>query len=604
MLTIVAFCTLLFCVLLAASVCGLASPSRGAPSGGTPLLGPDTLGAFRLDGAEQDKGKLEVVPVEGQPFAKALRLTTKEKSANIFTLQLAANNTTAVAEGDVILAEFYLRCVKPTAETGEGETEILVEQNQMPYTKILAMPLAATRTWTKFSFPAAAPKNYPPADVHVVFRMGYAPQVIEVGGLRFTNYGKTFKVQDLPTVYPTFSYEGRDPDAPWRQAAAERIDRIRKADLTVEVTTQDGRPVGGAEVSVEMRRHAFGFGSAVDARWLTDEKSEDARRYREIVQRGFSKVVMENDLKWSRWENPENRKITLKAIQWLRNNGIVVRGHCLVWPGWRNLPRDLLTLKDNPAALRKRLNDHVTEEVSAMRGRLVDWDVINEPRDNHDLMDVLGNACMVEWFKLARQADPEVNLFINDYSILSGGGYDTLQQDRYEKVIRYLVEQGAPLDGIGMQGHFGCQVTSPNRLLEIVDRFAAFGKTIQITEFDVDVFEEQFQADFLRDFMTTLFSHPAVNSIVMWGFWEGCHWKPNAALFRKDWSIKPNGQAWMDLVLKAWWTRTRGRTDAQGRYRVRGFLGDYDIRAQAGTRVSELHTSLPKEGRTVKMIAG
>ena len=76
-----------------------------------------------------------------------------------------------------------------------------------------------------------------------------------------------------------------------------------------------------------------------------------------------------------------------------------------------------------------------------------------------------------------------------------------------------------------------------------------------------------------------MFSHPAVTGVLMWGFWEGRHWRPRAAMVRKDWTLKPNGQAWMDLVEKQWWTDERGKTGPDGEYKIRGFLGDYEITA-------------------------
>jgi hypothetical protein len=80
--------------------------------------------------------------------------------------------------------------------------------------------------------------------------------------------------------------------------------------------------------------------------------------------------------------------------------------------------------------------------------------------------------------------------------------------------------------------------------------------------------------------MTALFSQPQVNGIIMWGFWAGQHWRPNAALFRQDWSLKPNGLAWSNLVFKEWWTTTSVVADANGLVTVRGFKGDYAHRGQ------------------------
>jgi len=106
--------------------------------------------------------------------------------------------------------------------------------------------------------------------------------------------------------------------------------------------------------------------------------------------------------------------------------------------------------------------------------------------------------------------------------------------------------------------------------------------------------------------MTITFSHPHVNGIVMWGFWAGKHWKPEAALYRKDWSIKPAGKAWDDLVLNQWWTRETVRTDPAGHCTVRGFLGEYKITAKEGKREATTSVALSADGEscTVTLPAG
>ena len=72
------------------------------------------------------------------------------------------------------------------------------------------------------------------------------------------------------------------------------------------------------------------------------------------------------------------------------------------------------------------------------------WDVVNEPFDNHDLLDLLGERVMVDWFAAARATDPAPKLFINDYAILSGGGGTTPHRDHYEKTIEKLIAAGHP----------------------------------------------------------------------------------------------------------------------------------------------------------------
>lgn len=348
-----------------------------------------------------------------------------------------------------------------------------------------------------------------------------------------------------------------------------------------------------------MIRHAFPFGSAVAAEQLLSE-SEDGERYRRTVQDLFNRVVLENDLKWFHWRS--HRERTLAALKWLREHGLPVRGHTLVWPSWHNSPREWESLQKDSEGLRRAVRDHVTEEASAVRGQVVEWDVINEPYANDQIMEVLGEDVMVEWFRAARAADPEAKLYINDYGILSAGGIDRRHQDHYHETIRMLIEKGAPIEGIGMQGHFGSHLTPPERLWEILDRFAELGLEIQITEFDINNSDEMIQAAYTRDFLTAMFAHPAVKGVLTWGFWEGRHWIPKAAMFRRDWSLKSNGQAWIDLVKKQWWTDEQGTTDATGRYTTRGFLGDYQVEASAGTGSVRQTATLTEAGLELRLV--
>ena len=165
-----------------------------------------------------------------------------------------------------------------------------------------------------------------------------------------------------------------------------------------------------------------------------------------------------------------------------------------------------------------------------------------------------------------------------------------------------LVEKGTPFDGIGLQGHFGTSLTGPEDMLKILDRYARFKKTVWITEYDVVIDDSELAGRFTRDFYTTLFSHPAVGGIVMWGFWDGAHWKNNAPLDFKDWSEKPAGRAYRDLVQNQWRTQASGKTDAGGAFATRGFFGDYEVSVASGTRKKTARAALGPAGTKVALI--
>ena len=575
-------------------------PETPLPPGGVSLLPDDALAAFTVAG-QSARVEMTRVPVAGQPFRDALRLRTKAGAPfpNIYAAQIQATPTGGVKKGDVLLATFYVRGVEGgQPETGETQTEFVFERAGEPYTKSAEKNIAMPRgEWRKINIPFTAAEDLATGQAHLSFRLGYPAQVFELGGFRLLNYENRVALKDLPRTPVT--YAGREPNAAWRKPAQARIRKIRMADLTITVRDSKGRPVKNAFVTVRMKRHAFPFGSAVAAEGLLAD-TPDARRYQQKVPQLFNRVVMENDLKWPQWE--ENADRAKRGVAWLRAKNIEVRGHNLIWPSWRNSPRDLKNLSGDKAALAKRIRDHITSEAAAMKGQLVEWDVINEPFDNHDVMDILGRDAMIEWFRLARAADPGPRLFLNDYPPLDGAAVGNSHLNAFEQNIRFLKDGGAPIGGIGFQGHFGGSLIPPARVVSGLDRFGKFGLPIAITEFDVNTDDEQLQADYLRDFFTAAFSHPAVNSIVMWGFWEGRHWLPAAALYRRDWTIKPNGQAYNDLVFKNWWTNANGKTGANGTYAVRGFLGDYDVTVVTGGKTIHVPARLTRTAAPITVI--
>jgi GH35 family endo-1,4-beta-xylanase len=218
------------------------------------------------------------------------------------------------------------------------------------------------------------------------------------------------------------------------------------------------------------------------------------------------------------------------------------------------------------------------------------------------MLDILPPDAMSTWFKLVRAIDPKPVLFLNDYAGFTQRGENTAHKDAFEKKLRTLQAEGAPIGGLGIQAHFDNQFTGPVQILRELDRWAALGLDIQVTEFDLNTSDEKIQAQYTRDFMTAVFSHPAVSALLMWGFWEGAHWKPQAALYRRDWSLRPNGEAWNNLVLKEWHTDLTATTDAGGQTVARGFLGEYRITVTCNGVSKTMPLTLTREGAKLTVV--
>ncbi|CAN5385665.1 hypothetical protein BH09VER1_BH09VER1_07460 [soil metagenome] len=573
---------------------------------GTSLLSdfPEKLVSATTD--SQIEGSIELV--NGQPFDRCVRLQTSPRAgAEGRTVRLKVVNEAPVRNKDMGLITFWARG-KPAAGTFL-RMQIVVQMLDGAREGSLLREFSVGEAWEEFYFPfrfkikgESEPAVVQPGKEGLWFGLlDTVGQSVEIADVQWTDFQAAVKFSQMPIT--SLSYAGREPDAPWRKAALDRIEKYRKADLTVNVQDAAGRPVSGAEVEVREKRSAFPFGTAVRSKLLVEATGPDAERYREELAKNFGRAVFEGEMKWVSWNKPESRIITFKAADWLRDHGLELRGHVLVYPKWRkNQPGLRQQFSQDPEGLRKAIDGYIADMAGAFKGEITDWDVINEHTADDDWTAMLGSPAMIEWFKKAHAVDPGAKLVFNDNSIAisPGGTVDSPRQKLYYQTVKYLKESGAPIDGMGLQYRaFSHRLSPPERVLDVFEILNGLGPDIYITEFDLIVEDEQLQADLLRDYMTIAFSQPKVKSFLMWGFWDGAHHQNNAPLFREDWSLKPSGQVFMDLLFHQWWTSEAGRTNSSGVFSTRGFLGDYTITATYDGKTAASIGTLEKGGLQV-----
>lgn len=545
------------------------------PAGGESLLSGDFTAVHTFRTGLENTSR-EVVDVDGPTFTQAIRVTQAGDPGSPWDIELAVPVNQAVAAGDVGLLRFWMRAVETFNEESQAYLQPYVQRASSPWTKSLYLRVGAGQQWTEILLPFTFVESYGAGQAAVVIGAGGWRQTVEIGGVEAFTWGKQIDLEDLPQ--PDLSYPGIEPNAPWRAAAAQRIAEHRQGPLALEVVSPYGVPLPGVELDATMTRHAFPFGTAVKP-YLLVENSSDAARYREELLRLFNAAGTENALKWPAWAGEwgstrYGRQTTFAGLEWLADNNLSTRGHVLVWPGWDNLPNSLRPLENDPDALRQAVLSHIDEITQAVKPWVHEWDVINEPYHNYDLMDILGEEEMAVWFARARTNLPEAGLYLNDFGILVD---DAAHQDAFAAFIEKLLAWEAPITGLGMQGHFSGIATGPERMLAILDRFAAYGLDIRITEYDYTVSDQQLQAAHLRDALTICFSHPSVVGFQFWGFWAGAHWRPDTALFAEDWSPRPALAAYEELVFDTWWTDGESMSGWDGSFAFRGTYGDYDL---------------------------
>lgn len=527
----------------------------------------------------------DIVPQLGAP---ALQVNVVRQPDFTWDVQQVADCNTAVTVGGWLVAELWGKVVQPIRNSAVGYITLRCAG-------ALNAQFELDHTWRRFRCLGRIPHDCSAGDLKLCLEFGYDPQEVAVAGVRLLH-------SETPPADRTVSpaYRGGEPDAAWRGPAEERISRIRTAPLRIRVQNVAGEPLPNVPVTVEQVTHAFRYGSAVSGSFLRDESHPDQATYRATALNMGNTAVLDNDLKWHAWDH--DPRDALYALDWLDRHGMQVRGHTLTWGNFTTIPERFHAFDDE--GLRRACREHIEEEATAVRGRLVDWDVHNEPYIYHDrFVARVGMDAIASWFRLVHQIDPSCRLFVNDYDMLVEGGRFETHQDYYERFIDELLQRGAPVHGIGLQGHFRGGFTDIDRMQEVLDRFAAFGLPLAITEYDCTVShgDEKLAVDALHDLATLCFAHPAVDTFLHWGFWENRHWRPYAALYRADWSPRPVALEWQRLWQEHWRTKTIVHTDGSGRCEVSGYLGDYQI-VTGDTSGGRCEAKLTGEGAEVTLV--
>ena len=379
----------------------------------------------------------------------------------------------------------------------------------------------------------------------------------------------------------------------WKAEANARIAKHRQRDAQAQVLDEQGQPAGGLKVEIRQVRKAYPFGAAMSNALLRNDQ------YAEFFKTHFNWAVFGNESKWysnERSEGQEDYRTADALLDWCDSHNIPVRGHCIFWEPERWQPRWVQGLTGDP--LRQAVERRLTNAVNHFKGRFVHWDVNNEMLHGSFYKDNLGEEIWPWMFKRTHELDPEVKLFVNEFNILSvDQNFEETETEEYVASIKRLLEQGAPIHGVGIQGHVWYDVIlkTPEVLMERLDHVASLGLPIWISEFDVADDDETVNADLLELVYRTCYSHPAVEGMVMWVFWAGDSWRgANAGLARRDWTLNAAGERYMALM-EEWSTQVSATTDSDGHLAFRGFHGDYEatITRADGTTTSATFSIVP-----------
>jgi endo-1,4-beta-xylanase len=533
-------------------------------------------------------GTTTTIAPSGQAFAQGQQRVVPQGN-NPWDAGHGYSNQNAIVAGDKCLIVMWLR--SPTAN---ARVNVFAENNTT-YEKEVFAEITIGSVWQQYLLPFESGAAYATNALKIGLHLAYQSQTVEVGGVACLNYKNTVNLSQLPIDLNVQPYDGSAPDAPWRTEAAESIDQLRRANLQVSVVGAAGEALEDVTVHVEMLQHEFKFGSAVVSNLFNGGNNFNPTYEQKLLDldgngHGFNEVVFENDLKWPAWEQTwfSTKPELVSDFAWLAERDISVRGHNLAWPSWQYSPPDI-DASVTPAYLKTRVRNHIDDILTypGIGTACVDWDVLNEITANTEyaakLAGTSGYVTGREWYaEVFRQADslaPNSVMYLNDYVAIENADNPANTIGVWRSRVDELVAAGAPIEGIGFQGHFSANPTGIPRVKQVYDEFwAAYGLEAKVTEYDINLLAPQdIQARYMRDILTITYAHPSMKGFLMWGFWDGAHWLGNAPIFNQDWTLKPSGEAFVDQVFNQWWTDEYALTNALGSTQVRGYRGKYRV---------------------------
>ena len=334
-------------------------------------------------------------------------------------------------------------------------------------------------------------------------------------------------------------------------AGAAGILAVAGAATAVEAASLSGDSLRDLGARVELR-----IGTAATPLDLSDPTLS------QITSGQFSVLTPENEMKWQvvepqqgtfNWTGADN------IVNFAEAHGERVRGHTLVWhnqlPSW--LTKGVADGTISDSQLRDLLHRHITTEVSRYRGRIWQWDVVNEMLTDSNPSQVnpndfwvshLGPGIIADAFRWARAADRRAVLCYNDYNIAGEDGSNA-KFDAAFSLVQSMLAQGVPIDCVGDQGHLDLQFGfDPDRMTQDLQQYASLGLKVAITEADVRTFVETTDsnqspivsptdptpshtanpagADWYVGMLQSCLSVQACISFTVWGFDDSESWVP------------------------------------------------------------------------------
>ena len=429
-----------------------------------------------------------------------------------------------------------------------------------------------------------------------------------------------------------------DVHIPWRlEGANERIDTYRKGKAKLLLVLNDQK-TESANLKLELANHAFNFGVS-----MTQEGAFEGTAYQDMYRQRVSEVFnfVTLGFYWSARDEKRDlsgfNKTMDDKISWAVRNKLKIKGHPLLWH--ESLPKWVINNND-PEELEKIIYTRIKDLILSYP-EIKYWDVYNEavaPFKEHVIP-----SGVTRWIKYKGGIYPamlELYDFVNqiDSSKIYTNNHYHPKDPEFFKLNEFFIEKGVGYQAIGMQAHMQTQdnVFEEQELIDLIDSFVPLGKDIQFTEVTVtssklfkdwkdhQVFlnkrkesrrkgkqltlpsleeRENYQAAYIKDFYTLLFSQPSVSSVTMWNLTDRNAWRGHAGgILDQELQPKKAFYTLKTLIKETWTTSIKEEINLNEEFHFTGFYGQYKGTVSVGNKRYKFSFDHKKENDGVIII--
>jgi endo-1,4-beta-xylanase len=366
------------------------------------------------------------------------------------------------------------------------------------------------------------------------------------------------------------------------------------AATTYGQNTNDTKPLMATQADSSQSAMApaasMGLKDAYAGKFLIGAAGDIPGRYSEAelanIKANYNVITPENCMKpqpTHPLEDTYNWTTSDALVKWCQENNIKVWGHTLVWHAqtgnWffqsgadgQPVTRELAMA---------RLKNHITTIVGRYKGRIIGWDVVNEAIEDRGAGETenlrnaswyrrIGPDALTLAFKWAHEADPESKLYFNDYNIDQGAMENKGKHASSMLLLKRLIKEGAPINGVGIQGHWHLNTNLADVEKAIVN-YESLGLKVSISELDVtatgtntgafptggggtvsaDDFQRQAQV-YAKPFEIFKRHSNTISRVTFWGISDRRSWRAGQRplLFDAQMQPKPAFRAILDVGL-------------------------------------------------------